>query len=87
MPVTLDASGVGRYPPEVEAAVYFCSLEALNNVAKYAAASRVEVRLAQSNGHLTFEISDDGAGFDRRRPSTAPGSRAWPTGSRRSAAR
>ena len=64
VPVALDASGVGRYPPEVEAAVYFCSLEALNNVAKYAAASSVDVRLAQSDGHLTFEIRDDGAGFD-----------------------
>jgi len=64
VPVTLDASGVGRYTPEVEAAVYFCSLEALSNIAKYASASRVEVRLAQSNGHLTFEIRDDGAGFD-----------------------
>jgi signal transduction histidine kinase len=64
VPVALDASGVGRYPPEVEAAVYFCSLEALNNIAKYAAASSVDVRLAQSDGHLTFEIRDDGAGFD-----------------------
>jgi signal transduction histidine kinase len=64
VPVTLDADGVGRYPPEIEAAVYFCSLEALNNVAKYSSASHVEVRLAQSNGHLTFEIRDDGAGFD-----------------------
>jgi signal transduction histidine kinase len=64
VPVTMDASGVGRYTPEVEAAVYFCSLEALNNIAKYASASRVDVRLAQSDGHLTFEISDDGAGFD-----------------------
>jgi signal transduction histidine kinase len=64
VPVSLDAGGIGRYPPEVEAAVYFCSLEALNNVAKYASASRVDVRLAQDDGHLTFEVSDDGAGFD-----------------------
>lgn len=34
MPVTLEADGVGRYPREVEAAMYFCALEALNNVAK-----------------------------------------------------
>jgi signal transduction histidine kinase len=64
LPVTLDADDVGRYTPEIEAAVYFCSLEALNNVAKYASASRVEVRLAQFDGHLTFEIHDDGTGFD-----------------------
>jgi signal transduction histidine kinase len=55
---------VERYPQQVEAAVYFCALEALNNVAKYAGANRVEVRLVQSNGDLTFEVSDDGAGFD-----------------------
>lgn len=64
VPVTLHADGVGRYTPEIEAAVYFCSLEALNNVAKYAAASSVHVRLAQEGGHLTFEIRDDGAGFE-----------------------
>ena len=63
VPTTLVAD-VGRYPPEVESAVYFCSLEALNNVAKYANASLAAVRLTQSNGHLSFEVTDDGAGFD-----------------------
>ena len=64
LPVTVSAENVGRYPQEVEAAVYFCSLEALNNVAKYAGASVAEVRLAQENGHLSFTVHDDGAGFD-----------------------
>ena len=41
-----------------------CTLEALNNVAKYSGATRAEVRLAQANGALTFEVVDDGAGFD-----------------------
>ncbi len=66
---------VARYPQQVEAAVYFCALEALNNVAKYAGASRAEVRLAQSNGDLTFEVSDDGAGFDVGRTSYGTGLR------------
>jgi signal transduction histidine kinase len=48
----------------VEAAVYFCVLEALQNVAKYAEATQVVVRLSGSNGELTFEVSDDGQGFD-----------------------
>jgi signal transduction histidine kinase len=61
---SVAAENVERYPQQVEAAVYFCALEALNNVAKYSGANRVEVRLAQSNGDLTFEVSDDGAGFD-----------------------
>lgn len=64
VPTTVRADGVGRYPPEVEAAVYFSCLEALQNVAKYAEANSATVILAQSNGHLTFEVVDDGRGFD-----------------------
>ena len=64
IPVTVSAEGVGRYAQEVEAAVYFCSLEALNNVAKYAGATGAEVHLAQEDGHLSFSVHDDGAGFD-----------------------
>jgi signal transduction histidine kinase len=64
LPTTIRAEGLGRYPPEVEAAIYFSCLEALQNVAKYAEASSATVILAQSNGHLTFEVVDDGRGFD-----------------------
>jgi signal transduction histidine kinase len=56
--------GIGRYPQDTEAAVYFCVLEALNNVAKYAGATRAEVNLAQTDGHLSFSVVDDGQGFD-----------------------
>jgi signal transduction histidine kinase len=63
-PVTLDADGLGRYPREIEASVYFCVLEALNNIAKYAEASRVTLRLAQASGNLVFTVRDDGRGFD-----------------------
>jgi signal transduction histidine kinase len=62
--VSVEADGIGRYPQEAEAAVYFSCLEALQNVAKYAEATRATVRLAQRNGSLTFEIADDGIGFD-----------------------
>jgi signal transduction histidine kinase len=64
LPVAIEAVGISRYPQEVEAAVYFCCAEALQNVAKYAGASKVEVRLAQEDGYLTFSVHDDGAGFD-----------------------
>jgi signal transduction histidine kinase len=64
VPTTLETDAVGRYPQEVEAAVYFCALEALNNVAKYADASHATVTLAQQNGRLTFAVVDDGRGFD-----------------------
>ena len=65
VPVTLHAAGLGRYGREVEAAVYFCVLEALQNTAKYAGASSAHVRLEQQDGCLRFEVSDDGSGFDR----------------------
>ena len=64
VPVTVDADRIGRYPQEAEAAVYFSCLEALQNVAKYAEASSATIHLAQTNGSLVFEVSDDGRGFD-----------------------
>jgi signal transduction histidine kinase len=64
LPVMVDADAMGRFPQEVEVTVYFCTLEALNNVAKYAGATRATVRLANGNGELRFEVTDDGRGFD-----------------------
>jgi signal transduction histidine kinase len=64
VPVTVGADGLGRYPQEAEAAVYFSVLEALQNVAKYAAASQAAVRLAGRADALEFSVTDDGAGFD-----------------------
>jgi signal transduction histidine kinase len=64
LPVTVDAVGTARYPQAVESAVYFCCLEALNNVAKYSEANHVTVRLSRRDGELRFEVADDGRGFD-----------------------
>jgi len=64
VPVTVEADGVGRYMQEIEATVYFCCLEALQNVAKYSGATGATIRLAQSNGAVEFSVSDDGTGFD-----------------------
>jgi len=64
VPVTVQAEGVGRYPQDVEATVYFCVLEALQNVQKYAGAEHVVVHLVAHANTLTFEVTDDGAGFD-----------------------
>ncbi|HEX6399920.1 MAG TPA: sensor histidine kinase [Actinomycetota bacterium] len=69
IPVAVETDGIPRYPQELEAAVYFSCLEALQNIAKYARASRATVRLARSNGFLRFEVEDDGVGSD---PATAP---------------
>ena len=64
LPVSIDPDGPGRYSQDVESAVYFCVLEALNNVAKYAEASRVTVHLSDREGTLRFEVVDDGRGFE-----------------------
>jgi signal transduction histidine kinase len=65
VPVTVEADGIGRFSQDTEAAVYFCTLEALQNVAKYAQASSVAVDLAEREGALTFRVRDDGVGFDQ----------------------
>jgi signal transduction histidine kinase len=64
VPTTVHADGTGRYAPETEAGVYFCSLEAITNATKYAEASTISITLVQSDGHLRFTIADDGRGFD-----------------------
>ena len=64
-PAKLEAPAIGRYPEDVEAAVYFCCLESLQNAAKHAGSSATAViRLWERDGRLEFEIVDDGAGFD-----------------------
>jgi signal transduction histidine kinase len=64
LPVVVEAETVRRYPQAQEAAAYFCVLEALQNVQKYAAATCVTVRVDEGNGVLHFEVEDDGRGFD-----------------------
>jgi signal transduction histidine kinase len=65
LPITVDAVGaIRRYPQETEAAVYFCVLEALQNVQKYSGASRAVVRVCEDGGQLRFDVEDDGRGFD-----------------------
>src|SRR5262245_26518755 len=65
IPVTVEAPGVGRYPRETEAALYFCVLEALQNIAKYAQASAARVTLGHDGRCLAFTVEDDGQGFDQ----------------------
>jgi signal transduction histidine kinase len=64
MPVTVDADGIERFGADVESAIYFSCLEALQNAAKYSGARTVNVRLANGAGELRFEVRDDGRGFD-----------------------
>lgn len=71
--VTVEGDGVRRHPQDVEAAVYFCVLEALQNVQKYAGASTAVVRLSEVEGQLQFEVYDDGRGFDGARTTRGAG--------------
>jgi signal transduction histidine kinase len=69
VPVDLQLDEIPRQPREVEGAIYFCCLEALQNVAKYAQATRVCLRLRTEDAVLAFRVEDDGKGFD---PATVP---------------
>jgi signal transduction histidine kinase len=71
VPAAVEADGIGRYSQEVEATAYFCALEALQNVTKYALANRVSISLFERDGVLRFDVQDDGVGFD---PAVARGS-------------
>lgn len=66
LPCTVLASPVPRLEQSVEAAVYFCILEALQNAAKHSGAAQVQVRL-RAEPHLEFAVVDEGAGFDPAR--------------------
>jgi signal transduction histidine kinase len=58
------ADEVGRYPAEVEAAIYFSCMESLQNAAKHAPGATVDLRLWTESGGLLFSVADDGPGYD-----------------------
>ena len=64
VPTTVQGAGLGRYSPDIEAAVYFTVMESLQNTAKYARATSASITLRAQNGALSFEVRDDGVGFD-----------------------
>ena len=65
IPTGVEAEGIGRYPEQIEAAVYFCCLEALQNAAKHAGeGSEAMITVSEEEGALLFEVRDNGAGFD-----------------------
>jgi len=66
--VHVEAHGVGRYAPAVERSVYYCCLEALQNVVKHAGSrAGVRIRLVGQHNRLSFSIDDSGLGFDPAR--------------------
>jgi signal transduction histidine kinase len=71
--VAVTSDGIGRYEPEIEAAVYFCCLEALQNAAKHAPGAHVRVRVWEEAGGLLFSVTDDGPGFDAEQAQSGHG--------------
>ena len=64
IPTTVRARDVRRYAPEIETAIYFACVEALQNASKHAqGATAVRIDLS-GNGRVRFEVRDDGVGFN-----------------------
>jgi signal transduction histidine kinase len=62
---TVTGQNLRRHSPQVERAVYFCCLEALQNVYKHARpATSAHIIIAELAHELIFEVNDDGVGFD-----------------------
>jgi signal transduction histidine kinase len=60
----IDDRGVGRCPPAVEAAAYFCVLEAIQNATKHAGPdARVTITLERQGTEIELTVSDTGVGF------------------------
>jgi signal transduction histidine kinase len=65
LPTEIRAEGIGRFDQPMEAAVYFCVLEALQNAGKHAGeGAEAIVTVREDEGALLFEVADNGAGFD-----------------------
>jgi signal transduction histidine kinase len=65
IPVVIVDDGVSRATSGVEVAIYYCSLEAIQNAVKHAGPdARVTVTLGGADGRIDFAVEDDGIGFD-----------------------
>jgi hypothetical protein len=74
LPVTVEADGIGRLGQDIEAAVYFCCLEALQNTVNTPTPPR-PASACRQNGSPRFTVSDDGT-------ATTPGTSRWAQGLR-----
>jgi signal transduction histidine kinase len=73
LPVTVDLGPLGRHSPAVEAALYFCTVEALQNAAKHSQASKITLAAGRDDSTLWISVADDGVGFDGRAPAWGSG--------------
>lgn len=64
-PLTISAADIGRHPAELESAIYYCCLEAIQNATKHGGEGvRIAVTLRETEDVVSFEVADDGPGFD-----------------------
>ncbi|MEU8103606.1 histidine kinase [Nonomuraea muscovyensis] len=76
VPVHIELADLGALPATVEAVAYYVIAEALTNVTKHAAATRVALRIERADDVLSIEVSDDGrGGADEARGTGIPGMR------------
>jgi signal transduction histidine kinase/plastocyanin len=76
LPVSVEVDellGTSRFEPDVEAAVYFCALEALANAGKHAGGASIQLRLTFEDGWIVFTVTDSGPGFDPQGPPAGMG--------------
>jgi signal transduction histidine kinase len=71
--VTVRARDVGRYPQEVESAIYFSCVAAMHNAVKHAGPGEIAVHVWETAGTLRFSVSDTGRGFDSQRTRSGVG--------------
>jgi signal transduction histidine kinase len=65
LPCSVDVELSERYPEQIEATIYFCCLEAMQNAGKYAGpGAQLAVRVSVESGALCVEVADDGIGFE-----------------------
>jgi PAS domain S-box-containing protein len=68
IPVAMSLNGEGALPAEPQVAFYRICQEALNNIAKHAKASQVEIILRRVGGEMEMHIRDNGCGFIASEP-------------------
>jgi signal transduction histidine kinase len=72
IPTRVDAAALDRYPPDVEATLYFCCLEALESAAARAVpGTSATLEAWQADGELAFDVTDDGVGSEPAEPPPA----------------
>jgi signal transduction histidine kinase len=67
MRVQIDSEVEDELPDEHKTAIYRIVQEALNNCARHAQATTVQVSVRGENGQILLNVQDDGSGFDPQR--------------------